>query len=402
MTWEVDNYNGYPNVAQLNKIFSAIQDIADQGLAGPPGSDGADGVDGTNGWSPVLAIETDLEARYLKVVDWVGGTGTKPLAGLYVSSTGLSASIDDAIDIRGPQGEAGVNGEDGSAAPNQFVDLIDTPDTLGTNGQVLSIGLDAYANPEITWSDPEAGGASTFVELEDTPSTLGTDGQVLTVGLDLYGIPELTWADPQGGGASTLLDLTDTPSTAGVPGQYLAVTPYGTFDYADPVDPVTTEDILPSYTGNASKMLAVNTAESGVEWVEAPSGGGGGGGTFGTWTPTFTNFSGSELVTSRGFYYDLGDMVFISLEVILDATTASQVVINNLPVPVDDTSYEYSVALALSPRLNDPVPGNAVGAWLNMYNGRIHLITATGGIAVSKTTERESFSISGWYKKATT
>jgi len=350
MTWEVDNYNGYPNIKQLNQFFEEIQAIVDMGIQGPPGADGADGTDGTDGWSPVLAIETDLEARYLKVVDWVGGTGIKPAINLYVASTGLSASIDDAIDIRGPAGKDGVDGTDGSDAPNQFVDLIDTPNTLGNEGDVLTI-----SSSSITWQ-------------------------------------------PATGGAETLLDLTDTPNVSGTEGQLLGVGAIGDFEY---VNPQTTQDLLPSYIGNAGNVLTVNATEDDVEWV-APSGGGGGGGTFGTWIPTFTNFSGGELVFSKGFYYDLGDMVFINIEVILDATTASQVVINNLPLPIDSAASEYSTALTLSPKLNDPVPGNAVGAWLNRWSGLIYLITATGGVAVSETTQRESFSLSGWYKKATT
>lgn len=365
MTWEVDNYNGYPNVAQLNKIFSAIQDIADQGLQGPPGEDGADGVDGTNGWSPVLAIETDLEARYIKVVDWVGGTGTKPASGLYVTSTGLSASIDDAIDIRGPQGEAGVNGEDGSDAPNTFVDLIDTPDTLGTNGQVLTIGLDKYANPEMKWEDP------------------------------------------QGGGASSLLDLNDTPDTVGVPGQYLAVTPYGTFDYADPAEAPTTEDILPSYTGNASKLLAVNSAESGVEWVEAPSGGGGGF-TTGTFAPRLEDLQQNEvpatLYLSAGEYMDFGSHVWFSLRIDFKNSTNVRFVLGNMPFPMDG---DHAFSIGNSANRDMPTtdfegnPINYVTAISNSYRNQIWLVADDGNV-VGTGVDRRTVLISGWYKKATT
>lgn len=363
MTWEVDNYNGYPNVAQLNKIFSAIQDIADQGLAGPPGEDGSDGVDGANGWSPVLAIETDLEARYLKVVDWVGGTGTKPTAGLYVASTGLSASIDDAIDIRGPQGEAGVNGEDGADAPSTFVDLTDTPDTLGTDGQVLTVGLDVYANPEIKWADPQGGG-----------------------------------------GAESLLDLTDTPNTVGVPGQYLGVSPFGTFEYIDPVepaDPVTTEDILPSYTGNTGKLLAVNGAESGVEWVDAPSGGGGGGAsvTYGTWTPSIRNASFSFLVPPTGNWWKIGDIFYFDMQMQWTTSHDTNLIILGLPeIPL---VQKTALALGFCDRWA-PFVGETNDSPLNAYvrnNGWIEVKNHQLQYATTKTNSQYvGVSVSGSFK----
>lgn len=52
----------------------------------------ADGTNGTNGasaWTPMLAIEVDGTARYLKVVDWSGGSGTKPAVG-YVGTSGIT------------------------------------------------------------------------------------------------------------------------------------------------------------------------------------------------------------------------------------------------------------------------------------------------------------------------
>jgi hypothetical protein len=45
--------------------------------------DPKDGNDGKSAWTPMLAIEEDGTARYLKVVDWAGGTGTKPALGYF-------------------------------------------------------------------------------------------------------------------------------------------------------------------------------------------------------------------------------------------------------------------------------------------------------------------------------
>ena len=55
----------------------------DQGFRGDPGPQGDQGPagpsGGLDGYSPVFAIASDGERRVLEVVDWVGGTGPKPL-----------------------------------------------------------------------------------------------------------------------------------------------------------------------------------------------------------------------------------------------------------------------------------------------------------------------------------
>lgn len=48
-----------------------------------------DSVKGDAAWTPMLAIETDGAARYLKITDWTGGVGTKPQTG-YVGTTGVT------------------------------------------------------------------------------------------------------------------------------------------------------------------------------------------------------------------------------------------------------------------------------------------------------------------------
>ena len=65
---------------------------------------GEDGTDGDDGWAPILAIVTDGARRVQQVVDWAGGTGTKPATGDFVGPTGLVSDIALAVDIRGPEG----------------------------------------------------------------------------------------------------------------------------------------------------------------------------------------------------------------------------------------------------------------------------------------------------------
>jgi hypothetical protein len=93
-----------------------------QGVQGPTGNAGVNGSNGVNGWAPVLAIVADGSRYVAKVTDWTGGTTGKPTANVFVTSTGFTANVALATDIRGPQGvqgptgNAGVNGSNGVSA----------------------------------------------------------------------------------------------------------------------------------------------------------------------------------------------------------------------------------------------------------------------------------------------
>ena len=60
---------------------------------GKPGSAGA------NGWTPILGGEADGTRSLLKVVDWAGGQGTKPTAGMYIGVSGYVAAKTDAFNF---------------------------------------------------------------------------------------------------------------------------------------------------------------------------------------------------------------------------------------------------------------------------------------------------------------
>lgn len=73
--------------------------IADKGDTGAPGAAGSPGAastvpgpDGDDGWSPVFAGELDGTRTVIKVVDWAGGQGTKPAAGVYIGTAGYVAT----------------------------------------------------------------------------------------------------------------------------------------------------------------------------------------------------------------------------------------------------------------------------------------------------------------------
>lgn len=68
------------------------------------------GETGINGWTPVLAIVNDGERRVQRVADWIGGTGAKPEVGVYVGAEGFVATLAQATDIRGAEGQPGSGG----------------------------------------------------------------------------------------------------------------------------------------------------------------------------------------------------------------------------------------------------------------------------------------------------
>lgn len=85
----------------------------DTGARGATGAKGDKGDQGFNGWSPVLSVVADNNRRVVRVDSWTGGTGTPPVSGLYLGSSGLVSDIALATDIRGIQGLQGIQGEKG-------------------------------------------------------------------------------------------------------------------------------------------------------------------------------------------------------------------------------------------------------------------------------------------------
>jgi len=117
------------------------------GADGTNGTNGTNGTDGNDGWSPVFAVASDGARRVLQVSDWVGGEGTKPTTGQYVGSTGLTSTIGDAVDVRGPAGADGTNGIDGTNGTN------------GTNGADGADGADGVVQSIV---------AGTGITIDDT------------------------------------------------------------------------------------------------------------------------------------------------------------------------------------------------------------------------------------------
>ena len=84
------------------------------GDSGGGGGGGGGGTDGANGWSPVFRLIPNGSNVFVQITDWIGGTGDKPAIG-YLTSTGVEAGTDNAVNVRGPAGTStnGLNGNHG-------------------------------------------------------------------------------------------------------------------------------------------------------------------------------------------------------------------------------------------------------------------------------------------------
>lgn len=165
--------------------------------------EGDKGDAGDNGWTPELATVTDSARRVHQVVDWFGGTGTKPATGDYVGATGLTPTIGDAVDIRGPAGTASIpDGDKGDI-------------TTSTGGDVWQINAGAVGTTEL------ADKAATNAKLADM-ATARFKGRA-TAGT---GAPE----DLTGAQAAAMLDGATVKSLIGITAAGDAITQAATTD----------------------------------------------------------------------------------------------------------------------------------------------------------------------------
>lgn len=110
------------------------------GIQGNPGTPGEAGAKGDNAWSPVLAAEiVSTTITVFKVVDWVGGAGTKPASGVYVGPLGFVATAAEAVNVKGPQGPQGDVGRTGEDGPQGEAGERGEPGTPGTPGTAATI-----------------------------------------------------------------------------------------------------------------------------------------------------------------------------------------------------------------------------------------------------------------------
>lgn len=96
-------------------------DKGDKGSAGENGTQGPAGLQGFSGWTPVLAIVARGSDQVLQVVNWTNpnpSATNKPSFPVYVSVTGFTTNISDAVNIKGATGLQGLQGIQGANGTN--------------------------------------------------------------------------------------------------------------------------------------------------------------------------------------------------------------------------------------------------------------------------------------------
>ena len=161
------------------------------------GATGATGATGANGWTPSLRTEVrGTDELVLRIIDWTGGSGTKPAVG-YLSSTGLVTNISNATNIRGEQGiqgeqglqgVAGEDGQDAAQATNIVIQddhsvivTYNNSTTLQSNTPPRLLGWGSYKDGQYTDTLPFNISANTTVILPNNSGVIISNGMPINV-----------------------------------------------------------------------------------------------------------------------------------------------------------------------------------------------------------------------------
>lgn len=164
------------------------------------GATGATGATGNNGWTPSIRTEVrGTDDIVLRIIDWTGGSGTKPAVG-YLSSTGLVTNISNATNIRGTQGlqgiqgiqgiqgVAGQDGQDAAQATNIVIQddhsvivTYNNSATLQSNVPPRILGWGSYKDGQYTDASPFNISANTTVIIPNNSGTTISNGMPINV-----------------------------------------------------------------------------------------------------------------------------------------------------------------------------------------------------------------------------
>ena len=165
-----------------------------QWLVSLKGATGATGLTGNNGWTPSLRTEVrGTDEVVLRIVDWTGGSGTKPAVG-YLSSTGIVTNISNATNIRGTQGlqgvrgEQGVSGEDAAQATNiaiqddhSVIVTYNNSATLQSNTPPRILGWGSYKDGQYTDASPFTIASNTTAIVPNNSGTIISNAMPINV-----------------------------------------------------------------------------------------------------------------------------------------------------------------------------------------------------------------------------
>jgi hypothetical protein len=194
----------------------------------------------------------------LRIVDWVGGTGTKPATGKYVGPDGPVDNIADGKNIRGSDGEAGAPGGRGpQAAAGHGVPSVTGGEILGDtftdNDTWIVYAFDGSAWNAIGSSkgaDGDPGAAATIAVNSVTTGAAGSSATVVNSGTE----------------SAALLDFTVPRGDAGAPG--------GKGDKGDTGDnaTVTVRNVTTGAPGDGASVTNAGTSQDAVLDFEIPAG----------------------------------------------------------------------------------------------------------------------------------
>ena len=197
-----------------------------------------EGGDGGGSPSPTISKIDQSQIAGNGIYEW------RPVIGLYGKASGKKAFCiyygklyralvdvinDTQVPANNPYWEE-INGDTaggGSTGATNFTDLNDTPSSYEySEGSVLVVNDTGNG---ITFEDRDSVGPSFFTDLLDAPDDISTNGKFLQTQNN-----NLVLVDPPSGGSSNFVGLSDTPN---------------------------------GYTGSAGKVVSVNNAENGLEFV---------------------------------------------------------------------------------------------------------------------------------------
>lgn len=138
--------------------LSAYQVAISNGFVGSPsewlnsfsGARGSRGADGDLGWSPLYNVESRGDDSVLRLVDWIGGTGTKPLTLGYMSDFGIVSEKSSATNVRGLKGDRGAVGEKGDKGDDGGVGAIGAQGLRGESAYELAVKK-GFGGTESEW-----------------------------------------------------------------------------------------------------------------------------------------------------------------------------------------------------------------------------------------------------------
>jgi len=229
----------------------------------------------------------------------------------------------EGYDIRSPQEVVTLAGVDPEQVAENKKDIADNKTSIGSNLTRITTN----SNSIQTNSTHIATNTTAIAGKEDKlPSIAGNAGEVLTVNADANG---LEWG-PGGGSAIPLSDSTPHPLGTAAPGvdktasrgdhvhQLPPQIATNRTDITTNINDIKTNaanvaknttaianQAYPAFTGNAGKVLAVNTGATGVEWIE----GGAGSGSVGTFGFTNIKILGPASSLNRTFSGDDCDKI---------------------------------------------------------------------------------------------